>query len=302
MDRASRTASEEALRRRARLGVFTREMALTAGFTPKAIRYRLDSGRWQRFTGAAYLDPQHPQAANPGPKHRATAALLTWPDAVVGLRTAGVLLGFPLEDDGVTHVICQPKRRPTRGIRPHKLHLERTETARMSAFTVTSPRRTAIDCLAHLPAAEAERLLAWLITRNTVRAADIAAAADARRGWHGTAQLRHLAHIAHSGALSALERRLHHLLHSGGISGWRANAAIRLHGRIIAWADVLFDAEKLIVEVDGRAYHQDFDAERARMNSLTLAGYTVLRFTWRDLQHRPAQVLTEIRRVLRHAA
>jgi hypothetical protein len=41
-----------------------------------------------------------------------------------------------------------------------------------------------------------------------------------------------------------------------------------------------------------------FRADRRRQNALVLAGWTVLRFTWDDLVHRPAHVLTEIREAL----
>ncbi|GAA4286704.1 hypothetical protein GCM10022262_10630 [Georgenia daeguensis] len=64
---------------------------------------------------------------------------------------------------------------------------------------------------------------------------------------------------------------------------------------------MLFRKERLIVEVDGRRAHQDFEADRARLNALTVAGYTVLRFTWRQLVHEPGSVLEQIRAMLRRA-
>ena len=88
------------------------------------------------------------------------------------------------------------------------------------------------------------------------------------------------------------------------LSGWTPNARIRdAGGRIIARADVLFAAQRVVIEVDGRAYHgaDRFQADRDRDNALVAAGYVVLRFTWLDLTERPARTLERIRAALRRA-
>ncbi|MDQ3153549.1 MAG: endonuclease domain-containing protein [Actinomycetota bacterium] len=46
----------------------------------------------------------------------------------------------------------------------------------------------------------------------------------------------------------------------------------------------------LAIEVDGWAWHSGadrFQRDRTRQNQLHLAGWTVLRFTWHDVAHRP---------------
>jgi len=60
-------------------------------------------------------------------------------------------------------------------------------------------------------------------------------------------------------------------------------------------------AAKLAVEVDGWAWHMDverFRADRHKGNALVRAGWDLLRFTWHDLNNRPAYVLDEIRTAL----
>jgi very-short-patch-repair endonuclease len=50
--------------------------------------------------------------------------------------------------------------------------------------------------------------------------------------------------------------------------------------------------------VDGWAWHHDAEAfrrDRQRQNVLVLAGWTVLRFTWSDLTHRPDRVIHDVR-------
>jgi len=69
----------------------------------------------------------------------------------------------------------------------------------------------------------------------------------------------------------------------------------------IGIGDIVFDILKLVVEVDGWAFHttpERFQRDRGRQNRLVAAGWTVLRFTWRDLVERPGYVLATIRAML----
>jgi very-short-patch-repair endonuclease len=57
--------------------------------------------------------------------------------------------------------------------------------------------------------------------------------------------------------------------------------------------DFPWPRRRLIVEVDGYAYHRSptaFETDRERDVHLTLAGWTVLRFTWTQVTTRPAWV------------
>lgn len=66
--------------------------------------------------------------------------------------------------------------------------------------------------------------------------------------------------------------------------------------------DIAFPDRHVAVEVDGWAWHhspRSFQSDRSRQNALVLAGWTVLRFTWADLNERPRQVIHDIRAALR---
>ncbi|WP_345219234.1 DUF559 domain-containing protein [Georgenia halophila] len=232
-------------------------------------------------------------------RRRAVGAALSWPGSVVGLGTAALLHGLPVQDDGHTHVIVTDRRRSMAGLVPHRLQVAPTDVRTWAGFSLTSRRRTVVDCLMLLARAEAERLMAWVRTRDVLSGAELRRVAEVRAGHRGVAQLRSLIAATEEGALSELERLLHRLLHEAGIIGWAANERIVVGGRIVARADVLFAAESVIVEVDGRAFHTDFEGDRARLNTLTLAGFTVLRFTWTQLTERPAEVVGQIRAALR---
>jgi very-short-patch-repair endonuclease len=62
--------------------------------------------------------------------------------------------------------------------------------------------------------------------------------------------------------------------------------------------DVLWQEQRLIVELDGRSYHQTraaFERDRLRDAALQLAGYRVLRVTRRWLDAEPEAVIEVIR-------
>jgi very-short-patch-repair endonuclease len=66
--------------------------------------------------------------------------------------------------------------------------------------------------------------------------------------------------------------------------------------------DFLWPAERLVVEVDGWDLHgtrSAFEADRERDTALTLLGYEVVRFTWRQLTDNPAEVAFALRKLLR---
>jgi very-short-patch-repair endonuclease len=72
-------------------------------------------------------------------------------------------------------------------------------------------------------------------------------------------------------------------------------------GRVLAVVDVLFAAQRLVIEVDGWRTHGTraaFQRDRATQNALVGAGYLVLRFTWTDLTQRPEHVVRTIRDAL----
>ena len=61
--------------------------------------------------------------------------------------------------------------------------------------------------------------------------------------------------------------------------------------------DFLWPGERLVVEVDGYAYHSNrraFERDRERDATLAAAGYTVLRVTWRQLVSAPEAVVARV--------
>jgi len=115
-------------------------------------------------------------------------------------------------------------------------------------------------------------------------------------GRSGSPQAGQLLAAASDRAGSQAERILIRLLKKAGIGGWR------LHRWHLGYElDLSFARERVVIEVDGWAWHVDrdrFQADRVRQNALVNDGWRVLRFTWHDLTTRPGAVINEVRTAL----
>lgn len=236
----------------------------------------------------------------------AMAAQLSMKEIVISHRTAAELHGFPVSapDDEVPecHVIIRAHRQAGSRIRAHLVRLaaDEVETGPCGLW-LTTPARTAVDCLAAFPFGFALDLWAWVATRKILDREHLLAAIDDRQNWHGTPQLKRIADLGADGALSQAEVLMQELLRRANLTGWIANAPVHDEQGLIGLIDLLFEQARLAVEIDGWRAHQShaaFVADRRRGNRLAAAGYRVLHFTWPDLTERPNEVIAEIRQVL----
>jgi very-short-patch-repair endonuclease len=106
---------------------------------------------------------------------------------------------------------------------------------------------------------------------------------------------------------SFLEAQFYRLLSQEGLALPSTQKVIRDPlGRYIIRADFTYEREGLVVLTDGRAFHaqdpvkvvEDLD----RRNALSLGGYRLLEFTYRDVVHDPQGVVELVRQALRGAA
>ena len=64
--------------------------------------------------------------------------------------------------------------------------------------------------------------------------------------------------------------------------------------------DAVWPERRLVVELDGRAFHDDpasFERDRARDRRLAVAGWRVIRVTWRQMRD-PAALTRDLRALL----
>jgi Protein of unknown function (DUF559) len=102
-----------------------------------------------------------------------------------------------------------------------------------------------------------------------------------------------------------LEERFLALCRQAALPSPAVNAWITLPDGIAYKADFLWREHKLIAETDGRDVHttrKAFEHDRLRDQRLTLAGYTVVRFTWRQVNRDPRGVAEALRGLLARLA
>jgi very-short-patch-repair endonuclease len=83
------------------------------------------------------------------------------------------------------------------------------------------------------------------------------------------------------------------------------NAWITTDDGVAYQADFLWRAERLVAETDGRDVHttrRAFEHDRLRDQRLALAGFTVVRFTWRQVERDPRRVAGALQALLARLA
>lgn len=123
------------------------------------------------------------------------------------------------------------------------------------------------------------------------------------RGRRGVARLRMLMDEldpATKMTRSHLERRFLRMCKRAGLPRPEVNVILDL-GAVRVEADFLWRDARLIVETDGRQSHDTasaFENDRRRDQRLMLAGWKVLRSTWRQVTSEPGELARTLRALL----
>lgn len=279
-------------------GIIARSQAIQGGLSVRSVDRAVASGRWQRVLPGVYRAAQHELTqvgwiravscwAGPG-SHLAGSAALWWWEVIPSF-------------EGPVQINMAPHRRlsvpvPLRHrialtrciIDPRDLRIHR------AIGVVGLPRAVLLGAVEM--GAKGSVMLDRALQRR-VNLAEIELALVRLAGCRGATRATALVAAAQDGAAAESERLLVRLLRQSDISGWVVNKPLAVAGRR-RFPDFLFSAHKLIIEVDGWAFHHQadrFDDDRRRQNALILQGWRVLRFTWHQLSHQPAEVVSEIR-------
>ena len=257
-----------------RHGVVAAADLAAAGLGRRAIERRLAEGRLRRLHRGVFL--VGPLA---GPRTREMAAVLAvGHDAAISHRSAGALweiLPSAGEPVHVTTTRGHPRHRP--GIRVH-----RTRSLQVSlnaGLPVTTPLRTLLDLAATTSARELERAVEEAQVRRLVTRDDLEQLPGSHRDEPSLTR-------------SEAERRLLALVRAARLP--RPHTNVRVGGHEV---DFLWPEQRLIVEVDGFAFHHTraaFERDRARDRALQAGGYLVVRVTWRQLVDEPEAVVAAL--------
>jgi very-short-patch-repair endonuclease len=159
------------------------------------------------------------------------------------------------------------------------------------AGPVTTPRRTLVDCLRHLPFDEALAVADSALRHESLDQDMLAEMAAAVRG-PGSAAARRVAAHASGLAANPFESVLRAI--AVDVRGLRLapQVPVRAPGFWVQ-PDLVDEERRVVVEADSFAWHGDRRALREdarRYNNLVVRGWRVLRFAWEDVMHDPSYV------------
>jgi very-short-patch-repair endonuclease len=266
-------------------GVVAIRQLLAMGLTRDEVDYRLGAGRLHSIHAGVYAVGV-PSLTRRG---RWTAAVLAGgPGALLSHRSAAVLWGMVRSGASEIHATV-PRRLGSRG--PLRFHLsavpadERTERG---GIPVTGPFRTLLDLATQTTPHELERAVHECEVLRLADAMSVESFLDRHSGRRGVGRLRAAIATLEGGALrtrSPLEDRFLAFVAERGLPRPETNVRVRTPTGPVE-VDCLWRASGLVVELDGRAYHdtrRGFDRDPARRRALAVAGLNVVVVTSRHL-------------------
>lgn len=280
-------------------GVVTLQQLRDAGLGAGAIDLRVRNGRLHRVYRGVFA-VGHARLSREG---RWLAAVLALGEGtVLSHVSAAALWGIRHSSSMYVHLTVPTPggRERRRGVVVHRsLTLGPADVDEREGIAVTSASRTLLDLAAALTPTRLERAVEQSLALRLfdLRAVEAVLAANPRRPGAGTLK-RVVADIHEEPSLTRLELEalMLDLCAAHGIARPAVNVAV--DGIEV---DFLWRTQRLIVETDGREYHENpvaFGRDRERDERLTVLGYRVVRFTYRRVAHHPAAVAATLRALL----
>jgi very-short-patch-repair endonuclease len=295
----NRSAQYDALIRRVAAGqhgVAERGQLIAAGVPPHLIDYRLRTHRLEMLHRGVYrIGPVR------SPYECEAAALLACGDgAVLSHQTAAALWDIrrSREERPVEVIIRRGYRVRGAAVRVHRIAtLCPDEIAMFEGLPITTPARTLLDLAPRLAERELEQAVARAERNGLADRARVDALLVRYPRRAGTRVLRALFGAGTPAfTRSEAESRFLLLIRRAGLPKPEVNMRVLRYE-----VDFLWRTEQVVVEIDGAAYHSDrntFESDRIRDATLQIAGFRVIRVTWKQLTSHPEAVLVCITRAL----
>jgi hypothetical protein len=291
---AARSASAWALARRQH-GVLARRDLLGLGFTSKAIRHRLATGRLHPISPGVYAVGRRQLT----PDGRWMAAVLACGDeAFLSHRSAAALWRIGKEDAGIEVTLRRRGKIRRRGLKVHaRPSLPARDFTKRRSIPVTTPIRTLVDLATELDDNPLERAVNQADVNDLLDPESLREALVPRSGEPGVKRLAALLD-RHTFRLSDSELEIYFrpLATEAGLpvpetKAWVLGFEVDFH----------FPDLGLVVETDGLRYHRT-PSEQARAvkrdQTHVAAGLRVLRFTHWQIAREGGYVVGVLGRML----
>ena len=226
------------------------------------------------------------------------------PTGVASHWTAGWLQGSVQKRPPVVHItVLGRNKQALAGVVIHRSSAPLPSRS-FRGIACTLPARTLVDIAATASPSEladaVDRARAARIVRLRDLETEVQPDRKARRRGAGAlrSELERLGHIG-GPAPSVLESRMARVFRISGLPEPRAERVAGPDGRYRI--DYTYDRVRLAIELYGYLSHSSpaqLKKDTTRQNELTINGWTVLIFTWRDVTDEPGRVAAQIRAAL----
>ena len=274
-------------------GVVARRQLLDLGFSPRMVEHRVARG-WLHLLYRGVYALGHEKLSM---RSRWMAAVLATGDgALLSHGSAAALWGL-VRPRGPIEIVARSRRRsPGLMVRESRIHPE--DRDEIDAIPVCSVARVLLDLASIWNAERVERAWEEADRLGLLELQAMEQACARAQGRKGTGRLRRLIVAAREPVRtrSPLEDRFAIFCREWGLPAPALNCSVL--GREV---DALWLRERLIVEVDGFAFHGHrtaFERDRVRDAAFQVAGYRVLHLTQLRLEKEPVEIAGEIRSLL----
>jgi hypothetical protein len=269
------------------------------GLGARAVRDRVAAGRLHRVHRGVYA-VGHPRLTISG--RWMAAVLACGPGAVLSHRDAAAL--WDIRKSGRAAIDVTTPRRGGRSLSGIDVHRTRRllpqDATNVDGIPCTTVARTLLDLAEVVNRRQVERACDQADLERLLDATALDAVLSRAQGRRGSPVLRAILDghaIGQTVTRSEMEERFLAVCDRAGLPRPEVNVWIALPHGGHAQADFLWREHRLIVETDGRAAHgtrRAFEHDRRRDQRLVLAGWRVIRVTWRQL----TQESEELARIL----
>ncbi len=281
-------------------GAFASRDAVRAGYTPEEVQAEVSRGRWVRLRRGVYAERAVAEAADGDPvaRHRLECAgvlVRLRGRAVISHASAARLGGIvvPPSRTGTVRLTDEVQWRRGRGYEVARAALPASDVRALSAFRVTAPARTLVDCAREWPLEDAVVAMDAALNAELLSRRELTDAVLAASHWVGVGDAARAANLADGRAESPLETLGRLRIVGSGLPTPELQVGIRdsrgLVGRVDAWYEeaavaVEFDGlVKYEAPRDGRSPARVLWEEKRREDRLRNLDIRVLRVVRADL-------------------
>jgi len=285
-------------------GVLSLDELYGVGLSDAQIKRRFAAGLVERPYPRVYR-----LTAVPDSWHGNARALALTAKGVISHQAAAYLWGFDEREPEVTRATIPYKRRTrlSTSLVHRSKQFDLIDEDLIDEIPVTGPARTVLDCAAVYSRNELEYLVDSVLRSKVLEWPDLydVYVRHSAKGRNGTGKLRAFLDDRYGERRipdSRWNRMVGRLLADAGLGQPSYEYEIRLpDGHFLGRVDLAYPEQRLAIELDSVRYHlnhESFVKDPRRKNSLQLAGWAVLTFTWTDYADNPQQLIRTVRSML----